>query len=600
MIILSFTYTRAAELNRQSSIAGISLGISSKELIQKLNVESEYLVYVDDRSIANSEDLFLVQKKDWHALYIEKLYPCATSLLALKSEKHDYSLISKIQYDEWTIKNPLFLFEDDKLVAVSGNFETLLQNRHNIFLSFDNTFGKCMYDGKTSKWKKGSEMLSIVGNREVKNINKMKNYWNTKHVLQFVWYNLEGYNNCNNKLNIQNEGEIANFFNVNKSEISIKGLTTSMNKEKIFEYLFNNKVQEIYWTSTYDGNHVVNIVNTNLTNADSIEELKKKGFQIISESKNLPDSFSFSGVLANTMGYRVKIVFYQSVIREIEFRIHDNRGLNSLPYKLLDDFAKKHKRFISRNNKSNKGYAIDSVIMMTNDNKIVLNASFDDYNFTLTSNQLSKVYNDNLSNTIISEINTLLQNINVSKMYGFELGVRNEISGGSIPEEILKKYQLIDLNFKYNLHTVNFYEGTRDNIRTDGASQYIYESSQYCCRSERIELLSDDQSLYSISTGIQPTGYSSWKETFRIRDEISEYITLYLNKRYGQGIPVRYKGRESECWKVNDNLFELIQKDERKLISTASNNCPDCNVYFSFRRLNREDIIYKYLNDTKK
>ena len=52
MITLSYSYTQAANLNRQSIIVGISLGISSKELIQKLNVESEYLVYVDDRSIA--------------------------------------------------------------------------------------------------------------------------------------------------------------------------------------------------------------------------------------------------------------------------------------------------------------------------------------------------------------------------------------------------------------------------------------------------------------------------------------------------------------------------------------------------------------------
>jgi hypothetical protein len=139
--------------------------------------------------------------------------------------------------------------------------------------------------------------------------------------------------------------------------------------------------------------------------------------------------------------------------------------------------------------------------------------------------------------------------------------------------------------YEYSKHFSNNY------FETDGK---INDSCcvPYCCHSNLIQIVTENDLVKSIATAISPIYYKSWQDALKDKSIIIKSLIEILDKKYGQSISVDYLTRKSKYWKINGNLFEIIIEDKAPMQSNISFGGQNA-VYFVFRKDSPNDVIYK-------
>ncbi len=568
--------------------AGLSIGMSSNDVISKLISEPEYRVYstISGNRITSDKQLFLGQNKDTLYPYQEDVswfnYNCESKKITdgYDQSGHCYNLKS-IEYNNIIIEKPSLLFHEDKLITWSGGFKMKKSDYEELIADLSNKYGKYVNEKKTNKYyiytyKNHSFKISPFIE---KNINQLQT--NHELYINFVLYDDVLLKKCLSKKANMNQVQYERFVSLEKGKVSLMGYQTEMSKEQVFKILKQKDRGFMYYgedsKSLANNGRPFSFVEMNI------------GGEIIKEANNLPDSIYFeTDYMSNKMA--VELEFNNDKLFSITtywMIAGGNYMFRDSLHDIMINFYKKNNKIVKRKYRE-KGGILDEYILDNGNDHLLMN--YNNYgsgaSFILKSKSIFETIINNKKLLLENEIKRMLSSLNNSSLFEYRLGDKrdtyNSLYYSSNPFSTGRRSP-IDFNFQDNIH--KYHEKEQD--------QYYSES--ICCVPDIVEIITNHDTIQSVSVGISPRfpqNHKSEERKERLKSTI-DVITNFMNTNYGKENIVEYRSRKSKYWKVNSNIFELILEDNNYLYTYSGGYNSDVRIFISFRKMVKDDLIFK-------
>lgn len=608
--IFNYDITAADE---KMKFAGISLGMSSRDVISKFMNGGEHRVFGGEIGrITNMESLFTGENEDTLRQYsnnqLNRHFRCGSKKLTIgKDYEGNYMNLKSIEYNQISISQPTLIFQDDTLISWSGSFLIKRKEYRALLMSLSEKYGNPssgIHSFTFTSWKKGDYVIKLSPSLDRFQKESNKSLDDQDLYAAFELYNEKVYNNCSKSKEEELEKQYKEFVLLSENKLKLNGLHPDMNKAEVYNYLKNNDKAYVYYGKDCktEGNSQTSsfaLVDT-LTNGQQINVAN-----VIKDGRNLPDTlrFEYNDIVQN---FRIILEFYEDRLFSIQLTktLYANKVLKEKLHGIMIQFAKNNKSVLRQLKKhGNSNLFEDTYTLNYGDNQLQMFLSniSDQATFKLFSKSILDKRNIDKENALSKQIDTLLSKLDNASIYNYQIGSsRSNINiwYSSNPFTDIKNRNPIDCNFKPDIHV--FYDDDltfKSTVRkTNG--EFIYAGENYCCGSDIVEIITKDESIQSISSAIHSRSidclYNMFHNMDKDKENIINLITDKMNKRYGAGTLVDYNTRKSKYWIVNANLFELILEEKKRLFHNHTNLK---RVYFSFRKLSSSDEI---LRDLKK
>jgi hypothetical protein len=601
--VISISYPNITVADEKMKFAGISLGLTSQEVISILLNEPEYTVFsrngvrATSILVGDNEDTLYASDSPLHTKIL-----CNSKKLSPDKGTEGYFNFSNISFNQIMIDHPNLIFKNDKLAIWKGvmklelkEYEILIKSLVNKYGNYQSNYTK-KFGADYNTWNNGSYSLKLspcfesihsdLGKRQYDKANSKINIW-------FAFTDNNALNECKKEKEVFQRKQQNEFLKKNDSVISVFGLNAFMTKEVVYNVLSMEDKEYIYTgtdlASRYWGGVRYSFVEKN-SNGHSLEADK-----VLDDWRKLPDTVVFNrNYLEN--GVLVEISFYKNMLLELSLRAGTQGNCMKI-YDAMLQFINKNTKYGKRTLSSKNGYINDNFKIVYDNYKLSLQYSNSAgiAQILLQNTKLIDDRNEKASSSIQKGINKLLANLDKSLMYiykiGYKIDFNLEATGSFDPIE----QKRIPIDYNYQKNGMKFYEYSKhfsnNYFETDGK---INDSCcvPYCCHSNLIQIVTENDLVKSIATAISPIYYKSWQDALKDKSIIIKSLIEILDKKYGQSISVDYLTRKSKYWKINGNLFEIIIEDKAPMQSNISFGGQNA-VYFVFRKDSPNDVIYK-------
>jgi len=613
--IISISYPKITVADEKLKFAGITLGLTSQEVISKLLNEPQYTVYITDGSRLNDNtSIFLGDNSDTtiydkriadHPLYFK--VNCKSMILTSgKNGDGNFLNLRTIGYNQQMIQLPNLIFIEDKLISWKGNISMSLADYDNLIDALLKKYGKSSLkkmpnpNYNYNEWKVNNTVLGIYPSYEhIKSKVGIKIYNQSNIELFFSCYDEKEVINCKNEKDRYEQKEKEELITKDQDIFSVCGFNTSMSKEEVYQTLKRQDQGYIYWgndlASKYNGSYSFSFIDK-YSNGQPISS-----DEVLTNWNKLPDTTVF---VKKYLGIEVNISisFYKNMLLDISLSGGPTVNHQKI-YNSLSKFISMNINNAKRSYSSKNGLLRDSIILNSDKQNLSI-VHFNDMGtgIVLQNKELINARNGNKNSSIQQEIGKLLVNLDNSVLYNIKLGssVDNFLKMSGQFDNYERSFdpyeqKRIPIDYNYQKNGMKYYEYNmlyrNEYIETDSKIKDTW-GEPYCCHTKLIEVVTENDNVKSISTSISPIFYKNSNEIIKDKSVIMKTMIDHLVKKYGEAVSVEYLTRKSKYWKVNDNIFEIVIEDKGPLQRTNSTTS-EHSVYFIFRKYSPNDLIFK-------
>ncbi|MFN4903285.1 MAG: hypothetical protein ACK5HB_08095 [Ignavibacteria bacterium] len=600
LILFASTFLTGYSQSTLMKFMGFSMGMRSNEVISKLLAQDEITAYAHGgNQLTRNDRVELFKNTDTLLPYHENRYKfnCPSYLLGTPStiNYHGYQEFTHFQlvkliFNQYVINNPSFVFEEDTLVGMTGNFNILYSEYNELVTGLEKKYGKGVYNNYLTTWMKDGNVITLyapiyeqwIRNKKIK---VHDNQYKSTNTIFYQFNNLNRVRECKQNINLQYKEEEEKFITINDNKIYLLGLATGTTKEDVFTFL-SQRYKDLDIRT--DANSFLSIRNGNTS------LYSNHGYAIIRDVKDLPDSFSIDVSYKDyIINCRLTFLYKQLFSISLSCNIQSHPTEREF-YNVIKRFTNA-KRLKPHTIHNERVYIWDELFLSHGHDSLYMR---DNYSFGYPTQIILK--NNYLQNKKTSDDNILLNNaihelldgLGIGRMLDFQLNTDLQYNRAQpIPSDYRKQW--INISQNRGSYTTYEYDVSYRNERiiTDGTLGEL-KGDSYCCYADMIQLYIREGKICSISSGIRPLFYNTGQQLQKVKADILKEMIKQLSSKYGEAIERSYAGRKSLYWIIDTYIFELILESKQSLYSTGSFN-ETFAVFFSLRIKDDDDLILK-------
>jgi len=318
IVINSLFYSDVTVAKDKMKFAGISMGISKDNLVDKLTNENNYLVYGGD-GYRNNNFTFKFDEEEKY----RTIYPVGSleDLVLVDNNNNDkWSSISKIDYGDIVLVDPVFTFSKNTLVLFSTRITTSVKYYISLVQQLTEKYGKPTIIGKGItylKYYSGNDVIIISNNESYKqHVNRKDVTVETR--IQFKDTTFA------HRYEIDKKSQEDNFYNsiisLSDKAISVFGLTLGMKKSQCV-MLLTKKFQIPCCKSSTEEYEV----NYNSAGSDDNDQVYEDNDKLIDTTSQIID---FPILFPDGNEYILSTCYYKNRLYSINFSGNYNRYLS--------------------------------------------------------------------------------------------------------------------------------------------------------------------------------------------------------------------------------------------------------------------------------
>ncbi len=600
MVINSLFYSDVIVAKDKMKFAGISMGISKDNLVNKLTNENNYLVYGGDGYRNNNFTFKFDEEEKYRTIYpvgsLEDL------VLVDNNKNNKWSSISKIDYGDIVLEDPVFTFSKNTLVLLSTSITTSVKYYMSLVQQLTEKYGKPTIIGKGITYLKyySENDVIIISNNE-----SYKQHVNRKDITVETRIQFKD-TTFVHRYEIDKKSQEDNFYNsiisLSDKAISVFGLTLGMNKSQCVMLLTRKFQIPCCKSSTEE--YEVNYNSAGSDDNDQVYEDNDKLIDTTSQKIDFPILFPDSNV------YILTTYFKNNKLYSIDFITgqYSNYPMYKRFKSLIKSLEIKHKNLnlkITRNypkgiagtsggesleyNIGSEGLNLGTAVWTTNGYLQLINHTIVNELKTNLETRIKEEYHElvgslNVGEILCMKINSIPFKYNDITSYGnwenIDPNIYSNMKRVTLEHSLHKDehgYYNSNSELPYSRRWLNDDYLSRE---TEGLYTYI----------QRAFISLSNDNISSISFEIRTT--NNYDNYFEDKDipyseenqiNFTRILVDLLKGVYGNPQTSKMNNRHSLYWKVNNNLLEVLIGDGKIKYTVPQ---------VSFRKYREDDIIF--------